>query len=73
MIRRLLTEYGLGHWRRYAAALALMAVSAACMAATAYLLRPLINGAYIFRDVHAITQLGVLIVALAVIKGASTY
>jgi len=73
MVRRLLTEYGIGHWRRYAAALTLMAVSAACMALTAYLLRPLINGAYIFRDVDAIARLGVLIVALAVVRGGSTY
>ncbi|MGA2125803.1 MAG: ABC transporter ATP-binding protein [Xanthobacteraceae bacterium] len=73
MVRRLLTEYGIGHWRRYAAALTLMAVSAGCMALTAYLLRPLINGAYIFRDVDAIARLGVLIVALAIARGASTY
>jgi ATP-binding cassette, subfamily B, bacterial MsbA len=73
MIRRLLTEYGVGHWRRYAVALTLMAVSAACMALTAYLLRPLINGAYIFRDVHAITGLGLLIVVLAIVKGGSAY
>jgi ATP-binding cassette subfamily B protein len=73
MVRRLLTEYGLGNWKRYAVALTLMAVSAACTALTAYLLRPLINGAYLFHDFHAVAQLGILIVVLSLLKGATTY
>ena len=73
MIRRLLTEYGLGHWRRYATAFALMAVSAGCTALTAYLMGQVVNVAYVNRNFPAIVALGLITVVLFVVKGASTY
>jgi ATP-binding cassette subfamily B protein len=73
LIRRLLTEHGLGHWKQYAFAFVLMAVAAACTALSAYLIGDVINQAYINRDFHAIVVLGVVTVILFAIKGVATY
>ena len=43
LIRRLLTEQGLLHWRKYATALVLMAVAAGCTALPAYLVGDFVN------------------------------
>ena len=43
LIRRLLFEHALTHWRLYALAFVLMAVAAGCTAFTAYLLGDFIN------------------------------
>ncbi len=47
LIRRLLAEQGLVHWRKYAFAFSLMAISAACTALSAYLIGDVINQAYV--------------------------
>ena len=47
LIRRLVMEQGAVYWRRYLAAFALMAVSAATTAGSAYLLGQVINQAYV--------------------------
>jgi ATP-binding cassette subfamily B protein len=73
MIRRLLTEYGLGHWRRYATAFTLMAVSASCTALSAYLMGQVVNVAYVNRNFPGIVALGLITCTLFAVKGASTY
>jgi ABC-type multidrug transport system fused ATPase/permease subunit len=73
MIRRLLSEYGFAHWRRYATAFALMSVSAGCTALSAYLMGQVINVAYINRNFPGIAALGLVTVVLFLIKGLSTY
>jgi ATP-binding cassette subfamily B protein len=73
MVRRLVKDYALPQWKRYLVAFSLMAASAGCTALTAYLVRPLINGAYIFRDFHIVFMFGAVIVALGIVKGATTY
>ena len=50
LIRRLLTEQGLVHWRKYAVAFILMAVAAGCTAFSAYLIGDVINQAYVNRN-----------------------
>ena len=73
LIRRLLTEQGLVHWRRYAVAFALMAVAAGCTAASAYLIGDVINQAYVSRSLPGIITLGVVTVILFAVKGLATY
>jgi len=73
LVRRLLTEYGLGHWRRYVIAFALMGISAACTAFSAYLIGALVNQAYINRNFPGIVMLGAVTVVLFLVKGVSTY
>ena len=73
LVRRLLVEHALVHWRLYAGAFALMAIAAACTSVSAYLLGNIINEAYLNKDLDAIVWLGVAIVALFSIKGFASY
>jgi subfamily B ATP-binding cassette protein MsbA len=73
LIRRLLTEQGIGHWKRYLMALVLMGIVAACTALSAYLIGTVINAAYVSRNFSAIAALGGLTVVLFTVKGLATY
>jgi ATP-binding cassette subfamily B protein len=73
MIRRLLTEQGLVHWRKYVLAFALMAIAAGCTAFSAYLIGDVINQAYVYRNLTGIYILGGVTVALFTVKGLATY
>jgi len=73
LIRRLLLEQGVTHWRKYALAFTLMAVSAGCTALSAYLIGNVINAAYVNRNLNAVIALGFVIVAMFTTKGLATY
>ncbi|MBN8968294.1 MAG: ABC transporter ATP-binding protein [Rhizobiales bacterium] len=73
LIRRLVTEQGLEYWPRYLRAFALMAVSAAATALSAWLLGEVINQTYVNRSVSGIVSLSLVIIALFAAKGAATY
>jgi ATP-binding cassette, subfamily B, bacterial MsbA len=73
LIRRLLTEQGLVHWRKYAFAFAFMAVSAGCTALSAYLIGNVINEAYVNKNLSGIFILGGITAALFMTKGLATY
>ncbi len=73
LIRRLITEQGAAYWRRYLLAFALMAVSAATTAGSAYLLGEVINQAYVDRNVRGIALLSGVTVLIFILKGAATY
>ncbi len=73
LVKRLLTEQGAVHWRKYAVAFVLMAVSAACTAASAYLIGDVINEAYVNRNLPGIVTLGIITALLFTMKGLATY
>src|SRR5689334_23308127 len=73
LIRRLLTEQGLTHWRKYVVAFILMAVAAGCTAFSAYLIGDVINQAYVNRNLPGIIVLGAITVVLFSLKGFATY
>jgi ABC-type multidrug transport system fused ATPase/permease subunit len=73
LIRRLITEQGAAYWRRYLEAFALMAVSAATTAGSAYLLGQVINQAYVEKNVRGIAILSGVTVVIFILKGAATY
>jgi len=73
LIRRLITEQGAAYWRRYLQAFALMAVSAATTAGSAYLLGQVINQAYVEKNVRGIAILSGVTVLIFILKGAATY
>ena len=73
LIRRLLAEQGLVHWRKYAIAFALMAVAAGCTAFSAYLIGDVINQAYVNRSLPGIIVIGAITVVLFSMKGLATY
>src|SRR5689334_14654172 len=73
LIRRLLTEQGLTHWRLYAIAFVLMAVAAGCTALIAYLLGDFINQAYVHKNFHNILVLGAVTIAVFTVRGGALY
>jgi ATP-binding cassette subfamily B protein len=73
LIRRLVMEQGVTYWRRYLVAFALMAVSAATTAGSAYLLGKVINQAYVDKSVRGIMILSGVTVVIFIIKGLATY
>jgi subfamily B ATP-binding cassette protein MsbA len=73
LIRRLVTEQGLVHWRKYAFAFVLMGVAAAATALSAYLIGNVINEAYINKNFPGIVLLGGVTAALFITKGLATY
>ena len=73
LVRRLLTEQGLVHWRKYALAFVLMVVSAACTALSAYLIGDVINQTYVNHNLTGVIVLGGITAALFAAKGLATY
>src|SRR5690242_11165191 len=73
LIRRLLTEQGLTHWRNYAIAFVLMAVAAGCTALPAYLVGDFINQAYLRHSFRMIVVLGIATMIIFIVKGLATY
>ena len=73
LVRRLLTEQGLTHWRKYLVAFLLMGIAAGATAASAYLIGTVINEAYISHNFPGIVILGGVTVALFASKGLATY
>ena len=73
LIRRLLTEQGLLHWRKYAIAFTLMGISAGCTALAAYLIGDVINQAYVNKNLAGILTLGGITILLFTTKGIATY
>jgi ATP-binding cassette subfamily B protein len=73
LIRRLLLDYGLAQWKRYAIAFAMMGVAAACTAGTALLAGDVINSAYVNRNFVRVYQLGVLAMIIFTIRGLAIY
>ena len=73
LVRRLLTEYGMTRWRRYVFAFALMGLGALCTALSAYLIRDVVNEAYVQRNFPGVVQVAVLTFILFAVRGLSNY
>ena len=73
LLRRLLVDEALGHWPRYAGAIAMMAIVAGCTAVSAYLLGTMINAAYVNKNYPEIVALGLLAMTIFVVKALATY
>src|ERR1700680_588009 len=73
LIRRLVMEQATAYWRRYLPAFALMGVSAATTAGSAYLLGEVINQAYVDKNVRGIAILSGVTPLIFMLKGAATY
>src|SRR4030095_14380827 len=73
LVRRLLFEQALPHWRGYAAAFALMAIAAAATGLTPYLTGDVVNLAYRDRDLRTIVLLCAAVFVVFVVKGLATY
>src|ERR1700736_3471379 len=73
VIRRLVVEFGLGQWRRYAMAFLLMGIAALCTAIPVYLIGDMVNMANIQHNFPGVVALGIGAAVIFAIKGAATY
>ena len=73
LIRRLVTEYGVKHWKSYAVAFVLMAISAGGTALIAYLMGTIVNKAYVDRSFAAIVVIGLITIVIFCTRGGATY
>jgi subfamily B ATP-binding cassette protein MsbA len=73
LVRRLLMEVALTHWRLYAIGFALMLVAAAATAATAYLLGTMINETVVTHNFHGIVFVSLAAMVIFTAKGFAAY
>jgi ATP-binding cassette subfamily B protein len=73
LVRRLLIENALPHWRKYALAYVLMAIMAACTGASAWLLGSAINQAYDNRSFAGVAAGAAAIMVVTTIRGFAAY
>ena len=73
LVRRLLVDEALRHWRLYAFGLVLMAVAAATTALTAYLLGTVVNETYVNKNFHMVVVIALVAMAMFTAKGFATY
>lgn len=73
LIRRLVSDYGAKHWKSYAVAFALMALSAGTTALIAYLMGTIVNKAYVDRSFQAIVIIGLITIVIFCARGLATY
>jgi ATP-binding cassette subfamily B protein len=73
LIRRLLTEYGLTQWKRYVVAFALMGVGALCTAFVAYLIKDVVNEAYVQRNFPGVLEVAILTFIAFALRGITNY
>src|SRR5438105_13370688 len=73
LVRRLLIEQAAQQWRRYALAFGLMAIAAASTTLGVYLVGPVINAAYVDKNLPGIIVLAFATAVIFMIKGMATY
>jgi len=73
LVRRLLMDVALTHWRLYAIGFALMLVAAAATAATAYLLGTMINQTVVTKNFHGVVIVSLAAVGIFAAKGFASY
>jgi subfamily B ATP-binding cassette protein MsbA len=73
LVRRLLMEVALTHWRLYAIGFALMLVAAAATAATAYLLGTMINETVVTHNFRGIVFVSLAAMGIFTAKGFAAY
>src|ERR1700729_4565010 len=73
LVRRLLMDVALTHWRLYAIGFALMLVAAAATAATAYLLGTMINETVVTQNFHGIVFVSLVAMGIFTAKGFAAY
>ena len=73
LIRRLLADQGAKHWKGYAFAFAMTTLIAATTAASAYVMRNVINDIFIAKKLSAVWLIGGVVVVIYLVKGLATF
>jgi ATP-binding cassette subfamily B protein len=73
LVQRLLRDYTSRYWKRYGVAVAWMAIGAACVSASAYLLGSAINAAFLGRSFPGVATIAIACMLLFTFKGFAIY
>jgi ABC-type multidrug transport system fused ATPase/permease subunit len=73
LIQRLMRDHAARYAKRYATAVAWMAVGAACVSVSAYLLGSAINNAYVARNFENVAVIAIGCIGLFTLKGLAGY
>src|SRR5579864_2090635 len=73
LLRRVIADQGMKHWRAYAWAYTLMILAAACTAASAYIVGHAVNVIYASGGLWAVVATCVAIMIVFVLKGFASY
>src|ERR1700734_2377917 len=73
ILRRLLTDQGLEHWKGYAFAFAMMALIALTTALSAWIIGKIVNEVFVGRNLAAVWEITAAIVIIYTVKGLATY
>jgi ABC-type multidrug transport system fused ATPase/permease subunit len=73
LIQRLMRDYAARYAKRYAMAVAWMAISASCISVSAYLLGSAINDAYVARNFRNVAVIAIGCMGLFALKGLAGY
>ncbi len=73
ILKRLLADHGRAHFKAYLAAALLLGISAAATAASAYLLKPVVNGMVTGDSLKTLRRLAWVVAGLFVIRGVVSY
>ena len=73
LVRRLLVDQAAGQWSRYALAFGMMGIAAIATASGAYLIKDVINQAYVHKNLPGIFWLALATAAIFMIKALATY
>ena len=72
-MKRLVSETWRAYWWRYAAALALLSIVSATTAATAWLMKDVINEVFIAKSWSALVSIAVAVLVIYVARGLASY
>jgi ATP-binding cassette subfamily B protein len=73
LVRRLLGENARAYAGRYALAFLFMALTAAATAASAWIMRDVVNAIFLDRRAELVAPIGLAVIAIFAVKGAATY
>lgn len=73
LIRRVVRENYRSHWKGYAAALVLMGIAAVATAASAWIVRDVVNDLFVSGQQSLIIYYGLFIGAVSIVRGFATY
>jgi ATP-binding cassette subfamily B protein len=73
MIRRLVAEQAVRHWKKYAAAFAMMSIVAGCTALVPYFFGKIINQAQVNKDMHGVLIGAGAVFVIFTLKGLASY
>ena len=73
LYRRIIMENAAQHWRGYAVAMGLLLLVSGSTAAMAWIMRDVINGLFVEKDLAAIRMIAVMVVGIFLVRGVATF